>query len=70
MSFFNPLDSAKDHLAENGLTHLKGAGMFYWDGERVQFEADPELNRDIRQRQRKHGWHATHQPPAEVHHDD
>ena len=58
MSLFHPLDSAKDHLAENGITHLKGVGMFYWDGQGVAFRADAALNQDIRARQRKHGWTA------------
>ena len=64
MSLFHPLDAFKDKLAKNGVAHVPGIGTAYWDGKQAQFIPDVGFNLDIKERQRRHGWTATHLKPA------
>ena len=65
MSFWNPLDDKKDELAKHGKTTIGGILTAYWTGQQVKFRATSALNSDIKERQRRHGWTATQQPPED-----
>ena len=69
MSYWHPMDHVKDELAKHGTVSVAGVIIAYWTGTKVVTVATDALNVDIAERQRKHGWTATAEPPK-LYHDD